>query len=377
MTDKIKSKKILLNPGPATISARVKQALLTPDICPREKEVTNIINDINKKLLNLTNATTSHQVVLFASSGTGALEACFGSCMNSEQKLLILNNGYYGQRLVEICQNLDIDHNVLNFQIEQPINGNLLDKYLSDNYRQYSALAFVHHETSTGLLNNLSEINKIAKKYNLVTIADAMSSFAGIQIDLNNDHVDYIISSANKCLHGIAGVSFVIISNGEIDRLNQFRSKNYYFNLINNYNYYKNNGQFLFTAPVQVLYALKEAINELIETGGIAARYSHYNELYNKLLNGMQQLGFVPLIDKQYHSKILTSFIEHKDPNISFEYIHDYLYKYNITIYPGNIKLDNKNYFRLANMGDIDLDDITYFLDVLKECINEQPFMGS
>lgn len=363
------NRNILLNPGPTTTSTKVKEALVQPDVCPREEEIGDLLTGINNKLLKVVNGERSHESVLLSCSGTGAVESCLSSCLdsNKQEKVLILINGAYGERMVEICDSLNIPYDTLKFNITQPIFPYKLDQYISENkaVHNYKVVAFIHHETTTGLLNNLSDLNNIIKKHNLISLVDAMSSFAGVPIDVNKTSIDYLITSSNKCLHAIAGIGIVIVSKSELNRISQFKAQSYYFNLYNNFKQQSIKKQFMFTPPVQVLYSLETALDELFQSGGVNSRYEKYSNLYSLLLNGMHDLGFEELIEPQYHSKILTSFKEPNNTNFSFEDMHNYLYQQGITIYPG--KSNDFKSFRIANIGELYEDDILLFLKALEQ----------
>ena len=361
-------RKILLNPGPASTSVRVKKALITPDICPREKEFFLLLQEIKKKSLIVVNGTESYECILLGSSGTGAIESTLGSCVDSTDKILIIENGAYGRRMKQICDNLSISSEVIAFKWNTPIDPKKIDEILSKKAEKFRVLAFVHHETTSGVMNPLSEICSLAKKYQLVCLVDAMSSYAGIPIDLTIDSVDYLISSSNKCIQGMAGVGIVIAKSSELDAIKYFPKKNFYFDLYQNYISQKETGQFLFTPPVQILYALHEALDEFLEEGG-TSRFARYARLHKLLYHGMKKLGLSPLLDESVNSKILTSFMEPDHPHYSFEIMHDYLYERGITIYPG--KLDTEKTFRISNMGDLHEEDIQNFLQVINNYLKE------
>lgn len=367
---------ILFNPGPATTTEGVKSALVQPDICPREEEFGDLLANVKEKLLEIARSnknrlTDSHDVVLIPCSGTGAIEAVLGSSVDSKSKVLVLDNGSYGNRIAQICARLGLNYKTLKFDYLKAVDISILDDFLNNN-NGFTHLAFVHHETSSGILNNLSEISKLAEQQGLITIVDAMSSFAAIPIDLEINKIDYLISSSNKCLHAFAGLGIIYVSKYELKRLENIKSKSYYFDILANYKSQILQRQFLFTPPVQIIYALNFALDELLDQGGINKRYNHYVNLYNLLIAGMKNLGFDGLIDNKYHSKILTCFYKQGFAEQEFAQLHDYLYRKNITIYPG--KLTSHNSFRVANMGDIVESDIKYLLDSIYEFLLKQPF---
>lgn len=196
-----------------------------------------------------------------------------------------------------------------------------------------------------------------------------MSSYAGIPINVVKDHIHYLVSSSNKCIQGMAGISFVICNCDSLLNTASYKRRNFYFNLFDNFTFFTKNKQMQFTPPVQIFYALRQAINEyFLETE--EGRVRRYEEIYEVLKKGLLDLGFKFLVDEKHHAKILTAVIEPEDQNYDFTKMHGYLYQRGFTIYPG--KGAKVNTFRLANIGQLYVKDIENFLTALKEYIDIQ-----
>lgn len=367
MTDTISKelpRKILLNPGPGTTSFAVKQALLVEDICPREEEFGNLIARVREKCTSVVHGHPDYESILLGASGTGAVEACLTSCMDRDDAVLIIENGAYGQRMKAICQATGIAFQSIAFRWGEPIDLESIASYLADPDKRIKVLAFIHHETTVGILNPIDELTALAKQHRLDIFVDAMSSYAGMDINLEKTPVDYLVSSSNKCIQGMAGLGIVIASRKALERIKDYHTANFYFNLYQNYISQKQGKQFLFTPPVQVLYALDAALDEFfIETG--AARFARYALLYRILINGMRALGFKTLVEPQHHAMLLTAFIEPDHARYDFQAMHDFFFSSGITIYPG--KCPRHNTFRIANIGDLTADDMGLFLDLMGE----------
>lgn len=362
-------RKVLLNPGPATTSTRIKEALVVEDICPREKEFGELLTSVREKVKKVANAGSDYESVLLGCSGTGAIESCLSSCVDGKDGIIIIENGAYGKRMKQICDHLGIKAEVIRFGWGECINWKEVDGFLNEIPKTFKAIAFVHHETTTGILNSLPKFVDIANKYQLISIVDAMSSYAGIDINLEKYKVDYLISSSNKCIQGMAGLGIVLAKNDELNRIKDFKRKSFYFDLYSNFYSQKEKKQFAFTPPVQILYALNEALDEFFEEGGGIVREEKYSKLYQIMFEGMCSMGFEPLLEDSNNSKILTTFFEPKDKHYTFESMHDYLYQRGITIYPG--KVDAKKTFRISNIGNLKEEDIHFFLQCIREFIEE------
>lgn len=355
---------ILLNPGPATTTDTVKNAMVVPDICPRELEFGELTLSVRNDLIKAAGGEKNHTCVMLTSSGTGGVEACLTSVVPHDKKVMILNNGAYGERMQKICEAYGVGHIKYIATWGKPLDLPSVEQVLEIHKDEISHIAFIHHETTVGILNPLAGISALAKKYNKEIIVDAMSSFAGIDIDVERDNIHYLVSSSNKCIQGMAGISFVVANIASLLKTKEIKARNFYFNLLENHLYLEKNKQFLFTPPVQTLYALRQAINEYFAEGP-ENRWSRYASMYEIMKKKVKELGFTFLVEEAHHAKLLTAIMDPKGPNYSFNEMHDYLFERGFTIYPG--KVGDVNTFRLSNIGAIYPKDIEDFLTVFEE----------
>ena len=355
------TRKILLNPGPATTTESVKQAMVVEDICPREKEFGKLLDTIKEDLVKVVHGGDEYIAAIFTASGTGGLEAAITSAVPKEKKILVVDNGAYGARMANIASTFGIDVVLYRLAYGDYPDVNHIEKLLKEN-KDVSHLAIVHHETTTGMLNPVQEICDVSRKYGVEVIVDGMSSYAGIPIDIKKWSAGYLISSSNKCIQGMPGMVFVIFKKQLLEQLkNQKRS--FYFDLYNQYVGFEKTGQMQFTPPVQVAYALRQAIDEYFDEGE-ANRWNRYEENWMTLCTGLKKLGFEFLLPDPYQSKILLAIKEPFSAMYNFDAMHDYLYQRGFTIYPG--KGAKEATFRLSVLGDLYKKDIENFLSELK-----------
>ncbi|MDB4866662.1 MAG: 2-aminoethylphosphonate--pyruvate transaminase, partial [Cohnella sp.] len=170
-------------------------------------------------------------------------------------------------------------------------------------------------------------------------------------------------ASSNKNLQAMAGISFVVAETALLERKTFTKPKNYYLNLYAQYHFFSETRQTRFTPPVQTLYALKQAIEELKEEG-IDQRYLRYQKSWETLIAGITRLGLKYLASDNLHSKLVTSIFEPNAEGYNFKEMYDYLHSRGYTIYPG--KVDEFRTFRIANIGDITCKDIESFLNLLE-----------
>lgn len=355
------SRRILLTPGPATTTDAVKFAQVVPDICPRETEFAAVMRSIVADLPRLIDAPADARAILLCGSGTAAVEAMIGS-LTGTNGLLVINNGAYGERILKIARILGLP--VVEFASDPTaaIDLEALDAALAGRPSGMAHLAIVHHETTTGLLNDLAMVGEVCRGHGVQLLVDAMSSFAAVPIDMAAANIAGLAASANKNLQGMAGASFVIARGGALATARQQPPRSLYFDLAAEEDYFSSHGQMRFTAPVQALYALRQALDEtLAET--VPARRQRYDQSWKCLIDGLEARGFVAIVPRELQSRLITAVDAGNIPGFEFEQLHDYLYARGITIYPG--KIAGRETFRIANIGAIDHQDISHFLEHL------------
>lgn len=353
---------ILLNPGPGTTSDEVKKAMVVPDICPREADFCKIMESIKLDLPKVVNGEKDYTSVLFTASGTGGVEAAITSAIPADGKLLIVENGAYGTRQCRIADYYKIPYTSYKIAYGDYPDVKVIEEYLKSD-KAITHVSLVHHETTTGMLNPVEEICRLGHAYGKEIIIDTVSSYAGLPIDLEKWQAEYIVSSSNKCIQGMPGLSFVIFKKSLLENL-KGRGRSHYFDIYAQYNGFRNTGQMQFTPPVQVIYALRKAMDLFFEETA-EGRILRYRENFKTLYEGLKNLGFQFLLPEEYQSGILIAIKEPLNPEYSFEGMHDYMYERGYTIYPG--KGAKEATFRLAVLGDLYKADIQGALETLKQ----------
>jgi 2-aminoethylphosphonate-pyruvate transaminase len=360
------SRMILLNPGPANTTDGVKRAQLKPDICPREREFGQLLLSVRDRLTKVVHAGDRYTTVMVGGSGTAAVEMAIASAVPQDGRLLVIDNGAYGTRMAEIAAAYGMPHDVEQFGVGGfPDIDRIRTRLVSTHYTQ---LAMVHHETSSGMLNPLAEVAQLCRDAGVELIIDAMSSYAGMPIDVEALGITYLVASSNKCIQGMAGLGFVICQQRALATLRRIPGRSYYLSLADQHRFLEKTGQMQFTPPVQIVYALDQALQEFEGEGGSRARHSRYLDNWRALDSGMMELGFRRLLPEAILSRILTAYIEPDHPNYSFDAMHDSLYAKGFTIYPG--KGAQRDTFRLANMGDVRASDMRAFVAAMRDTLN-------
>lgn len=355
---------LLLTPGPLSTSPAVREAMMR-DWCTWDKEYNELVQAIRQKLVQLaTSEPTEYTSVLVQGSGTFCVEAVISSVMPADGKLLVLTNGAYGDRIVQMAQVHGIQTAVLDYgEVTKATAEPLVGLFEQDP--TITHVAVVHSETTTGMLNPIEDIARIVKRYGKIFIVDAMSSFGGIPLDVAKLKIDYLISSANKCIQGVPGFGFVIAKTAELV-LCKDRARTLSLDLYDQWaTMEQHNGKWRFTSPTHVVRAFYQALVELEEEGGIDKRYERYTRNQQILAEGMERLGFTTLLPKESQSPFITSFYYPENGSFSFQTFYERLKQAGFVIYPG--KISQADTFRIGNIGEVYPEDIERLLAAVEE----------
>jgi 2-aminoethylphosphonate-pyruvate transaminase len=359
--------KILFTPGPLTTSRTVKQAMLR-DLGSRDFEFIRLVREIRQKLVEVGQGNPDdYTAVLMQGSGTFGLEAVVSSTVPPDGKMLVIINGAYGKRIAKIAFILKIDTATL----EYPENTTPDLREIEDTLKadaNITHVSIVHCETTTGIINPIEEIGEIVAKSNAKYFVDAMSSFGAVPINLAECNIDYLVSSANKCIEGVPGFSFVLCKLSSLKETAGY-ARSLSFDLLDQYQGFERNGQFRFTPPTHALVAFRQALAELEAEGGVSGRAKRYGKNYETLIAGMRQMGFKEYLRPEDQGYIITSFLYPQDDNFRFEAFYELLNEKGYVIYPG--KVSDANCFRIGNIGRVFEPDIRDLLAAIWQTITE------
>lgn len=357
---------VLLNPGPATTTDTVKLAQVVPDICPREKEFADLMKGFRHDILKTVHADpANYTAVLFCGSGTLNMDVCLNSLLPAEAKVLVVNNGAYSSRAVEICKAYGLNHIDLRFPVDELPDMSRVEATLKEN-PDIRLVYTTHNETGTGICNPIREIGALAHQYGATFVVDTTSTLAMRPIDVARDNIDFCMASAQKGIMAMTGLSFVIGRTDLIVASKDYPKRSYYCNLYLQYEYFEKTGQMHFTPPVQTVYAAVQGLKEYFAEGE-TAKWERHKRVFEAIHAGLDELGFKDVIRREWQSGLVVSVLYPDDPNWDFMKVHDYCYERGFTIYPG--KIASTNTFRLCSLGAIDEADIKAFFKVFKEAL--------
>jgi 2-aminoethylphosphonate-pyruvate transaminase len=342
--------KTLFTPGPLTTSLSVKQAMLR-DAGSWHFEFNAIVASIRERLLILAGVSREQgfECILMQGSGTFGVEAVLASVLPPHGKLLVLSNGAYGERIVLMAEHMRVAHAVLRSAENEVPDAATVDRMLEED-PSITHVAAVHCETTTGILNPIEQIGPVVRARGCSFIVDAMSSFGAIPIPLEACGIDYLISSANKCIEGVPGFSFVFVRRAALLKTEGW-ARSLSLSLLGQLKAFEKNGQFRYTPPTHSILAFDQALRELDMEGGISARGARYQRNHSLLVAGMKRLGFRVYLPTEVQSFIITSFHFPQDPRFQFDDFYRRLSDLGFIIYPG--KISQADTFRIGSIGRI------------------------
>ncbi|QTO22520.1 2-aminoethylphosphonate aminotransferase [Burkholderia seminalis] len=346
---------LLLNPGPVTLTERVRRSLLQPDLCHRESEFFDLQDEARARLVAAYELDPAEwTAVLMTGSGTAAVESMIAALVPQDGKLLVIENGVYGERITQIATQYGIAHDVLKHEWMQAPNPAQIAARLDAG--GYTHVAVIHHETTTGRLNDLGAIAEVCRARGVKMLVDGVSSFGAEAIDFAGGDIDAVAATANKCLHGVPGAAFVIVRRRALAKA---ASRTYYLDL-GRLAKLQDQRNTPFTPSVHAYYALVEALREFDEAGGWRARHAHYKALADQAQAGLAARGMPLVLPEGASSVVLRAY--RLPQGVTYEALHDGLKARGFVIYAGQGGL-SKELFRISTMGAIQAADVERLLE--------------
>ena len=359
--------KLLFTPGPLTTSNTVKEAMLR-DLGSLDRDFLASARNIRTRLLELGRyPRDTYECILMQGSGTFVVESVISSAVPEDGKLLVLVNGAYGRRMAQIARVHGIALDVLEVAENKKFTADLVRAHIA-SVANLTHVAVVHCETTSGMLNQVEEIGHVVHDSGASYIVDAMSSFGAVPIDMAGAHIDFLISSANKCIEGVPGFGFVLANRRALESA-KGRARTLSLDLYDQWAGMEADGHFRFTPPIHTILAFEQALNELDEEGGVPARGERYRQNHIALCRGMKALGFEIYLAEEDQSFIITSFYYPSNPAFRFDEFYERLWHLGFAIYPG--KLSRDSCFRIGTIGRITPAEIEALLNTIPRVLQE------
>ena len=342
------SEPYLLTPGPLTTSLRTRQAMLH-DWGSWDSDFNSITGRIRERLLQISSGGGTHECVPLQGSGTFSVEAAIGTLVPRNGHVLVPQNGAYCQRIARICRVLGRKLTTLDYPENAQVAAGDIERALEAD-ASISHVAFVHCETSTGILNPLHEVAQVVARCGRGLIVDAMSSFGALEIDARRTPFDAVVAASGKCLEGPPGMGFVIVRRAVLERC-EGNSHSLSMDLYDQWVYMQKTTQWRYTPPTHVVAAFDAAIAQYLEEGGLTARHARYARNCATLIEGMARLGLHSFLPAAIQAPIIVTFHAPDTPRYTFKSFYDAVKARGYILYPG--KLTTVETFRVGCMGQL------------------------
>lgn len=262
------------------------------DHCTWDDDYKQITQKIRAKLLELAHVSEKdYTVVLMQGSGSFGVESILTSAVGEDDTLLIIANGAYGERMADIAEHAKLNYLMYRVKYDRIPSADEVAHLLSQ-HPEITHVAMVHSETTSGILNDIASVTNVVKSAEKTMIVDAMSSFGGVDIPVGELGIDFIVSSANKCIQGVPGFSFIICRHDSLAAC-EGKARSLSLDLYDQWKTMEKDGKWRFTSPTHTVLAFAKALEELDEEGGIPARSKRYYDNNRLLISEMKKWGSV------------------------------------------------------------------------------------
>jgi 2-aminoethylphosphonate-pyruvate transaminase len=357
---------LLLTPGPLTTSKSVKQSMVH-DWGSRDATFIEINRSVLSRLTQLIRGGEDFVTVPMQGSGTFAVEAMLTSLVPRDGKVLIVINGAYGQRAKKICDIAGRAATVHETPEDTPPDLAAIDALLKSD-RAITHVFAVHCETTSGILNPISELAGLVRRHGKSLLIDAMSAFGAIPLDVTQTPFDAVAASSNKCIEGVPGLGFVICRKTVLEKA-KGNATTLVLDLHDQWSNFVKTNQYRFTPPIHVIVAFHQALKEFDAEGGVAGRGARYAQNCKILIDGMRALGFETLLPDHLQAPIIVTFRMPAEKKFVFQDFYDRLKERGYVIYPG--KLTVADSFRIGCIGRLYPDHMRGALDAVRAILDD------
>lgn len=338
---------LLRVPGPTPVPARVLEAMSKQVIYHRSIEFGEVIDSIttySKAVFK-----TKNDIMVFSASGRGVMEAAIVNLLSPHEKALFLVNGFFGNVFSDIARNFRVDVETLEFPWGDGIDLELVEKKLQSN-SSIRAMALIHCETSTGVLANLEEIGKIARKYGVLSIVDSVSALGGNEMKMDEWGLDVVLTASQKALMTPPGLGLVAVSNKAWKTIETSANSRYYWD----FRKYKDTlsetpKRTPFTSPVNLMFGLNEALKMMNEEG-IDNVILRHKKVANLFRNACKSFGIELFPKDEKNCSNTVTVIRCPNGIHASEIVSEMLEKDNLRIATGHGSFKEK-ILRIGHMG--------------------------
>jgi alanine-glyoxylate transaminase/serine-glyoxylate transaminase/serine-pyruvate transaminase len=300
--------RLLLGPGPSPVAPEVLAAMAHPTIGHLDPAFIRLMDEL-KQMLQAVFNTKNDATFTVAGPGSVGMDACVLNLVEPGDRILIARNGVFGMRMSEVAARGGAEVVPLDFEWGTPVTGAAIDAAL-DQHKGVKFLAFVHGETSTGVLSDGAEIGAVARKHGVMTIMDTVTSLGGVPVKIDEWGIDAVYSGTQKCLSCPPGLSPVSFSPRAVEHIRARKTKvlSWFLDVTQVMAYWTGEGARAYhhTAPVNALYGLHEALRRLL-VEGLDNAFARHKAAHLHLVAGLAKRGMELLVEERYRLPELST----------------------------------------------------------------------
>ena len=357
----------MMTAGPVNVTQTVKQSLIYPEMGHREPEFEELYAEVREKLLKVFGVDPKkYSPFVIGGSGTAAMESVLSSIVHRGKKMLVINNGAFGDRISEICSVYGIPTLKTHCQWGEYPDLYGIERMVIQEL-DIEAVSMVFMETSTGMVNPVREVGEICRRHNRMFAVDAVSGLAGDPLNIEESGIDFCLSNTNKGLSGLPVISFVLAKKNSVEKIKDIPERNYYLSLLKHIKYAEQN-QTPFTPQIPLFFMLRQALDELLEEG-IENRINRYRENSSLMRKRLGEIGFKFQLPEKYMSNVMTNVLI--PGNYEYEEFHTPLRENGCIIYPGKGPLEGK-VIHIGNVGTSTTKEVNGFCDAVSQIVKER-----
>ncbi len=319
------------------------------DFTPNEPDLLALTAEFRQTLVELVNGGDAYVTVPIQGTGNTANEATLGTLVPRDRKLLIVNNGFYGERLKQIAGAIGVPNTALDLPITEPVGAGQLEAALAAD-PAISHLVVCHIDTGTGLLNRVEPIAALCRQRGVGLIIDAIASFGGLPLDASVLAPEAIVLSPNKWLEGLPGIGLVLVRRRALEAA-AGRCHSFCLDLHRQWRSFEDGGVWRFTPPGQAIAALVAALRQYASEGR-AARLERVRRNWRCLVDGLRAQGFQTVLPDEVAAPVIATFHQPADPNYDRQRFFEAMWRQGFVMFRGSLTPFPS--FRIGCMGAFD-----------------------
>ena len=352
----------LFSPGPVMVKDNVRASLLHYDICHRSKEFEEMFADTQAKILKLFNADDSYYSVIVSGSGTSSNETVLSSLFQAGDAVMLIRNGMFGERLLEIIEKYEIPLVDCAFPWGEYPDAAVIEKMMAE-HPEVKVVAMVFHETCTGMINPVKAVGELTKKYGKRLFVDCVSAAGGENIDVCDKNIDICTSVGGKCLGAYPGSAYICAKKDLLESLTAGQCRNVYLSLYKHYQSAKTTSQTPNTPNVNLFWPLNVALTNALEDETLAGRIARYQSCAKIIREGLVAIGCRLLLSENMSNTVTSVFLP---AGVDAQAFLDKMEARGYTFYIGKGDYAKQGMIQVANMGEIYEQDCYNMLEVFK-----------